>query len=347
MSYEKQNFTNGQILTADALNHMEEGIAAAAGGADSGLTQTEKTQMMTLFAASKDANSGTLAAYNALAALWGVDIPESGGTTPTSVSLNASALRLIKNKTYQLTATVLPSGASQTVAWSVSPADVASVSGGVVTALKAGTATITAKAGAQTATCTVNVTDDANALYVLPTETTFVPAEQKYIDTGIQMFKNAATEDVNYTVVYDFIIGENAQDKPNTHVFAHCMHEADPWPGFCMQQIAGRLQANVYTGLAVIAEYPNASPANKHIKGALFIKKNHLTAYVLKTENVSAATRQYDTDAIATNVTESLILGASQLTDGTKNRFFDGTVKRFELYNAILETSRIDEMLSE
>ena len=31
MSYEKQNFVGGQILTAAQLNHMEEGIAAATG----------------------------------------------------------------------------------------------------------------------------------------------------------------------------------------------------------------------------------------------------------------------------------------------------------------------------
>ena len=32
MSYEKQNFVDGQTLTAAQLNHMEDGIAAAATG---------------------------------------------------------------------------------------------------------------------------------------------------------------------------------------------------------------------------------------------------------------------------------------------------------------------------
>ena len=32
MSYEKQNFVDGQTLTAAHLNHMEAGIAAAATG---------------------------------------------------------------------------------------------------------------------------------------------------------------------------------------------------------------------------------------------------------------------------------------------------------------------------
>ena len=29
MSYTKQNFTDGQVLTAEQLNHMEDGIAEA------------------------------------------------------------------------------------------------------------------------------------------------------------------------------------------------------------------------------------------------------------------------------------------------------------------------------
>ena len=386
MSYEKQNFTTGQLLTADALNHMEDGIEQASnmvsptivasetsdgttliitdangtktvtikngkdgsGGSSGTLSNTEKSYMLALFYASAYANENMLTTYNALKKLWDATEvtpdPEPSVTEPTSVSLNVSSLRLIANKTYQLTATVLPSNASQTVEWSVSPAGIVSVSGGTVTALKAGDATITAKAGTQTATCTVNVTDNANALYVLPTETTFVPSEQNYIDTGIKMFENAASEDINYTIVYDLVIGENSKNTSDSHALAHCMHEDDPWPGLCIQQISGRLQGNVYTGMTEIAEY--SSPANKHVKGALFIRKNQINAYTLKTENIPALTRQYTIDEIKINVSESLLIGAYQKTDGTKGRFFDGTVKRFELYNAILETSKIDEMLS-
>lgn len=74
MSYTKQNFTDGQVLTAAQMNHIEDGIAAAE-SAGSGLTETEKTNMLVLFAAAKDTSAETLAAYNALATAWG------GGTT--------------------------------------------------------------------------------------------------------------------------------------------------------------------------------------------------------------------------------------------------------------------------
>lgn len=34
MTYEKQNFIDGQVLTAEHLNHIEDGIAAVAEAAD-------------------------------------------------------------------------------------------------------------------------------------------------------------------------------------------------------------------------------------------------------------------------------------------------------------------------
>ena len=36
MSYQKQNFTSGQILRASALNHIEDGIVAAEEAAGGG-----------------------------------------------------------------------------------------------------------------------------------------------------------------------------------------------------------------------------------------------------------------------------------------------------------------------
>ena len=77
-----------------------------------------------------------------------------------SVTLDKTtlALDLSGTKTGTLSATVTPSYTSDALQWSSSNASVASVSGGTVTALKTGTATITATAGSKSATCTVTVT---------------------------------------------------------------------------------------------------------------------------------------------------------------------------------------------
>lgn len=45
MAYEKQNFKNGQRLTADHLNHMEEGIAAGGGGSGGGCVDIKMVGM--------------------------------------------------------------------------------------------------------------------------------------------------------------------------------------------------------------------------------------------------------------------------------------------------------------
>lgn len=82
----------------------------------------------------------------------------------TDVKLNKSATSLKVDETDQLTATVLPVGATTTtVSWGSNNTSVATVStSGLVTAKAAGTATITVTTtdGGRTATCTVTVTPD-------------------------------------------------------------------------------------------------------------------------------------------------------------------------------------------
>ena len=81
-----------------------------------------------------------------------------------SITLNKPQLSLVKGATETLTATVLPTTATdKTVIWESSDTAVATVENGVVTAVAAGNATITAKAGEKTATCAVTVTNPSNS----------------------------------------------------------------------------------------------------------------------------------------------------------------------------------------
>lgn len=78
----------------------------------------------------------------------------------SSVSISSENLTLTEGESQTLTATVSPSNAdNQKVIWSSSDASIASVDGGKVSAIKAGTAAITAKSddGGKTATCTITV----------------------------------------------------------------------------------------------------------------------------------------------------------------------------------------------
>lgn len=81
-----------------------------------------------------------------------------------SIKLNKTELSLVKGATETLTATVLPTTATdKAVTWESSDTAVATVENGVVTAVAAGNATITAKAGEKTATCAVTVTNPSNS----------------------------------------------------------------------------------------------------------------------------------------------------------------------------------------
>lgn len=77
----------------------------------------------------------------------------------TGITLNKSELTLTAGESASLTATVTPEGSTDTVVWSSSKTDVATVDSatGKVTAVAPGEATITATAGTKTATCTVKV----------------------------------------------------------------------------------------------------------------------------------------------------------------------------------------------
>ncbi len=76
----------------------------------------------------------------------------------TGIALNKTALSLTAGGSEQLNATVEPADTTDTVKWSSNKSEIAKVdSTGKVTAVAAGEAVITAKAGDKTATCTVKV----------------------------------------------------------------------------------------------------------------------------------------------------------------------------------------------
>ena len=81
-------------------------------------------------------------------------IPATGLT----LNFSNSTLTLGSTETLSLQATLTPDNSTDSVSWSTSDASVATVSGGTVTAVKPGTATITATAGSVSATCNVTVT---------------------------------------------------------------------------------------------------------------------------------------------------------------------------------------------
>ncbi len=98
---------------------------------------------------------------------------------PTSgVVLDQAALSLDIGATATLAATVLPEDATdKTVTWTSSDPTVATVDNGIVTAVAAGTTTITAAAGDQSATCSVTVKAEEQPVDPTPIDPTPVDPE--------------------------------------------------------------------------------------------------------------------------------------------------------------------------
>ena len=128
----------------------------------------------------------------------------------SSVSISGSGvsdgkLSLKLGASVQLTATVTPSNATdKTVSWTSSNSSVAKVSDGKITAVKAGTATITATAGGKTASVVVAVADNP-----VPVESVSVSGDG--VSDGKLSLKSGASVQLTATVKPD-----NATDRKVT-----------------------------------------------------------------------------------------------------------------------------------
>lgn len=97
----------------------------------------------------------------------GYSIVINESVSVTGITLDKTSVSLIEGENGTLSASVSPDDATdKTVTWTSSNESVATVADGVVTAVAAGTATITAKAGDQEATCAVTVVS-ADAAYTV------------------------------------------------------------------------------------------------------------------------------------------------------------------------------------
>ena len=142
-SVESPNPTSYTIESSDiTLNNPTKTGYTFAGWTGTGLA--EATTTVTIAAGSTGNRSYT--------ATWTAIVP-------SSVSLNKSSTTITVGGTETLTATISPAVvADNTITWSTSDADVATVDGGVVTAVAAGTATITATThNGKSASCEVTV----------------------------------------------------------------------------------------------------------------------------------------------------------------------------------------------
>ena len=345
MSYVKQNFMDGQTLTAAQLNHMEDGIAAAAtgdkGDPGEGFTGSARALLLNLLENAAYKTDTMQPTLNALRAEWGgsaQDVPVQ------SVSLSSSTLTLSEGESQTLTATVLPTNATNSeVSWSVSPLGVASVRNGRVTATKAGSCTVTATAGGKWAQCAVTVVaaETAQLIYSLPGETVLTQG----LDTGLKLLEHASTETPQYTILVDAKAGDdfNANKWPD---FLHCLTETgnlNNLPGF----VSGTSPLNNKTELSYY-NYGGVtlSDSIEHLKTR--------TRYVVQLDG-----RKYRggstycplsewkiTNGAIIDVPQTFLIGAAQSADGSKKQqFWSGTLYQCRVYKGLLSDDKVNDYI--
>lgn len=362
MSYEKQNFVDGQTLTAAQLNHMEAGIANAAGtqgekgdkgekgdpgsaGAKGdpgeGFTANAKALLLNLFENAAYKTNTMQPTLNALRAEWGGSAQE---VPVQSVSLSAVTMTLNESESKTLTATVLPANATdRAVVWSVLPAGFATVANGVVTGIKAGNCTVTATAGGKSASCavTVEVVETAQLIYSLPGETVLTQG----LDTGLKLLEHASTETPQYTILVDAKAGDdfNANTWP---AFLHCLTETgdtDNLPGFnsTSSPLNNKTEFAYYNYGGV-----TLSDSIEHLKTR--------TRYAVQIDGrkyrggstYCPLTEWKTTNGTIIDVPQTFLIGAAQSADGSKKQqFWSGTLYQCKVYKGLLSDDKVNDYI--
>ena len=362
MSYVKQNFVDGQTLTAAQLNHMEAGIANAAGtqgekgdkgekgdpgpaGAKGdpgeGFTANAKALLLNLFENAAYKTDTMQPTLNALRAEWGGSAQE---VPVQSVSLSAVTMTLNESESKTLTATVLPANATdRAVVWSVLPAGFATVTNGVVTGIKAGNCTVTATAGGKSASCavTVEVVETAQLIYSLPGETVLTQG----LDTGLKLLEHASTETPQYTILVDAKAGDdfNANTWP---AFLHCLTETgdtDNLPGFnsTSSPLNKKTEFAYYNYGGV-----TLSDSIEHLKTR--------TRYAVQIDGrkyrggstYCPLTEWNTTNGTIIDVPQTFLIGAAQSADGSKKQqFWSGTLYQCKVYKGLLSDDKVNDYI--
>lgn len=362
MSYVKQNFVDGQTLTAAQLNHMEAGIANAAGtqgekgdkgdkgdtgpaGAKGdpgeGFTANAKALLLNLFENAAYKTDTMQPTLNALRAEWGGSAQE---VPVQSVSLSAVTMTLNESESKTLTATVLPANATdRAVVWSVLPAGFATVTNGVVTGIKAGNCTVTATAGGKSASCavTVEVVETAQLIYSLPGETVLTQG----LDTGLKLLEHASTETPQYTILVDAKAGDdfNANTWP---AFLHCLTETgdtDNLPGFnsTSSPLNNKTEFAYYNYGGV-----TLSDSIEHLKTR--------TRYAVQIDGrkyrggstYCPLTEWKTTNGTIIDVPQTFLIGAAQSADGSKKQqFWSGTLYQCRVYKGLLSDDKVNDYI--
>ena len=291
---------------------------------------------------------------NVTAVLFNYPINVFENVTSLSISINTVNNALADITLYEaasattkfedtLTATLTPPNATnKNVTWTADNENVQLVANGLKCTVKAkavGDSIITCTSqdttnGTITDTCNVTVSavpEQPNVLYTLPQEKVF-NGTSDYVDTGVQLLKT----DQDFTITMDV-----TADTPmvGQTCIMHCMKEQSPYPGIVLQISAGTDYFTLSKGNNIKPIY-NIIPFLQRTK--VIIVKNGTT---MKVYNSNSNSVIGESSYSFTAVDQTLLLGAYQTIEGTKGRFFKGTLHEFSIINTVYTNEQINAYL--
>lgn len=331
MSYVKQNFKSGQVLKADHLNHMEDGIA-------------ELEQQI------KDLPSGDAAELT---------IGTVTGGETASASIEDGKLNLVLPRGAQGPAGASGANGKDGAAGAKGDKGDTGPAGpgfsdsakGLILSLFEGAAygndamqaQLTAlktewNAGTEEPDTPPETEDipGETPVYKLAQAAEFTPAKAQCIDTGIKLFESIDPKPA-YTILFEVQYNESLAAKGDTYVLLHCMEESSPWPGLTAAVIkSGELQLSIYGYRKVLASRADLIAGKRRFAVQFSDEKVKIWGYDGSFLTGGSPISSY-TDAVS----KSLILGAYQQSDGAKGRYFDGTLYQCLVYNKALDSGKI------
>lgn len=185
---------------------------------------------------------------------------------------------------------------------------------------------------------TKGTVDGENAVYALTEAKQFLPANTEYIDTGVKLFEDISAQPT-WTLLIDANDFGRQKSMTVSPVMFQCSDGSGPYfnvatwlNGACMFHLYGYETRLGWWGGSTAAHWN----AYVQIKGTQF-----------RMGSDPANDAWQDIPSYSGNITASLILGACKSDDGTTfTRYWDGTIKRFEIYNKELTNDQISKWLN-
>ena len=238
----------------------------------------------------------------------------------------------------QLTATVTPANTTDSIVWSTSPTGIVTVNNGIVKAVANGETVITATCGTKSATCNVTVSNLSNvpSINYELAEPLVCDGTSTYKDTNIQLLSsNNIYKD--WTMLLEFT---PAQIPTNQYcMIVHCMKEDDnlKYPGISIDIGKGTRRVVIPNNQTL---YQSSEPAiNTPVRYALVKQGKLFTLY----NEIGTVLGSVEPTNDIISVNQTLLLGAYQTVDGTKGRYFNGTINKFKLVEGIYTVPQIKQ----